>query len=94
MLLGLKQLIGLPVFTQSQQPVGKITGLILNSETHAVHQYTVKAAGLARVFARELLISPGQVISIDARRMVVEDLAATALAAADNAAAATDNFNV
>lgn len=94
MLLNLKQLVGLPVITKSQQPVGKIIGLILQNEGHTVHQYVVKAAGLSHLFARELLVSPEQVISLDAAQMVIEDLTATALAAINNAPAVTSDFNV
>ncbi len=94
MLIDLKQLLGLPVSTESGQPVGKIIGLILNNETHTIHQYAVKATGLTHFFTRELLISPQQVISIDANKMVIEDLTATALAALDNAPAASGDFNI
>ena len=94
MLINLKQLIGLPVITRSQQPVGKIIGLILNNESHAVQQYVVKATGLAHLFTHELLVSPEQVISLDANKIVIEDLTETALATMNNAPAATGNFNV
>lgn len=76
MFLSHDQIIGLPVETQSGRRLGKIHGLIIESGGQNVQQYSVKTAGVALVFAKNLLVGREQVVSLDEEKMVVEDSAA------------------
>lgn len=68
-----KELRGLPVVTKSGDRIGKLTGLVIESESHAVVQYIVAKSRLLSAFLpKELLIHPSQVISIDEEKMVVK----------------------
>ena len=72
--LNKKYLINLPVFTQSEQTLGKICDFELDSETQKIIKYHVKSEKLIKeLLAKELIISSEQVISIDKEKMVVED---------------------
>lgn len=83
MLLEHKQIIGLAVATKSGEHLGKIAGFNLDSESQTVYQYQVGPSGLSKLFAKELLIHRDQVISIDDKKMIVDDLIVGALALAD-----------
>ena len=70
------QLIGLRVETVMGERVGTLTGFVIDTETSAIVQYVVRTRGwVAACFPgfRELLIAHDQVVSIDARRMIVRD---------------------
>lgn len=70
MLVSLKKLIGLAVFTQSGESLGKIFDINLEAENHVVREYVVHAS----IFnSRVFLIKPIQVMEIMDKKMVVED---------------------
>jgi len=64
-----KNLISLPVFTQSGVSLGKISDVEIETESQAILRYVVKK----NFFDQPLLIHRDQVISINAKSMVVED---------------------
>lgn len=70
-----KNLISLPVETKSGEKLGKIASFEIDSETHQIIWYCVKSLNPIKdlVFQDQLIISPTQVISITAKKMVVED---------------------
>lgn len=62
------------MFTESGVPVGRLAGIILDTETHEAVQYAVARPRAVRdPFPRELLIARRQVVSLDEERMVVQD---------------------
>jgi sporulation protein YlmC with PRC-barrel domain len=68
------RLINLPVYTQSNQYLGKVCDLEVDPATQIVLQYHVKSGGLIKeLLQKELIIGREQVVSISAERMVVED---------------------
>jgi len=70
MLLSVKRLIGLPVYTQSRQKLGRVIDINLDIDSHDVFQYVV---GRGIVDKDLYLVRPIQVISITAEEMVVDD---------------------
>ncbi|MFH0819409.1 MAG: PRC-barrel domain-containing protein [bacterium] len=75
MRLTTKDLISLPVETKSGEKLGKIAALEIDCETQQIVCYYVKSSNPIKdlVFQDQLIISPVQVISITAEKMVVED---------------------
>jgi sporulation protein YlmC with PRC-barrel domain len=74
---------GVPVTTKSGRKLGRLTGFVLDAETHEIAQYVVTRGTLiSKLFPEELLIAPGQVVSLDADLMVVDDGAVAEKAAA------------
>ena len=68
------ELRGIPVITKSGQKIGKLAAYIIDAERHEVAQYVVSRSSLlSKILPDELLIAPGQVVSLDAEMMVVED---------------------
>ena len=68
------EVVGLPVYTQSGQFLGKVKRIILDPLTQGVSQYVVGSRHwLKRFLVKELLISPLQVISLTREKMVVAD---------------------
>ncbi|OGY91081.1 MAG: hypothetical protein A3H70_04280 [Candidatus Komeilibacteria bacterium RIFCSPLOWO2_02_FULL_48_11] len=80
MLLEHKQIIGLPVATKSGERLGKVASFNLESGSQTVHQYQVGSLGLGKLFAKDLIIHRDQVVSIDDKKMLVDDLVVSALA--------------
>ncbi|OGL72476.1 hypothetical protein A3C96_01050 [Candidatus Uhrbacteria bacterium RIFCSPHIGHO2_02_FULL_60_10] len=77
------QLKGLPVETRSGQKVGRLAGLSVDSEMHTVARYHVKRTRLlAALLPDELLVDSTQVISLDDKKMVVQDAAVPEMLAA------------
>lgn len=66
-----KNLINLAVFTQSGISLGKISDIEIETESQTILRYEVKK----NFFDQPLLIHRDQVISINAKSMVVEDTA-------------------
>lgn len=89
MLIKHKQLLGLPVETQSGDKLGLIDGFNLEADSHLVYQYLVKPTGLSKIFSQELIIGYRQVIGLSAAKMIVDDLVYKKLA--DNKNAETKN---
>ena len=71
MLMPHKQLIGLVVRTQARKKIGKIIGLVVDTESQSIMQYNVKRS----LFGGDvLLINRSQVISITESSMIVDEL--------------------
>ncbi|HTM69034.1 MAG TPA: PRC-barrel domain-containing protein [Candidatus Binatia bacterium] len=69
---------GIPVITKSGDKVGKLAAFVIDAEHHEVAQYVVaRASLLSSIMPDELLVHPGQVVSLDGEMMVVEDAAVT-----------------
>jgi sporulation protein YlmC with PRC-barrel domain len=72
MLLRDKEIIGLPVATETGEKLGRLAGLILDVDRHAVIDYVVDKSGLlSAVLPKELVVHSSMVVSIDAERIVV-----------------------
>lgn len=73
-----KKLIGLNVFTQSEEMLGKVDGFIIETDSQSIIEYSIKPAGLIRGFLTgDLIISRGQVIDINESKMIVDDTSLT-----------------
>ena len=70
MLIKYDHLTDLPVFTKSGVKLGKIFDLEIDIDSHAVFQYIVRTSFVSRT---SYLIKPAQVLSIDEKRLVVDD---------------------
>jgi sporulation protein YlmC with PRC-barrel domain len=69
------QLINLPVYTQSGQKLGRVVDFELNCELQEVIKYYVRGENIIKeLIEKELIITAEQVISIDDKKMIVEDL--------------------
>lgn len=77
-----RQLLGVPVITQSGQPLGSVTGFECDIEHHTIETYLVSTSPLiTRLFGlqrRTLAVARSQVISITAEVMTVHDALTTA----------------
>ena len=72
-----KDLINLPVYTQSEDYLGKIASFEINAETQQIIKYYVKAGSLTSSFlgeSQQLIVDHKQVLSLNEEKMVVEDL--------------------
>ena len=69
-----RDLIDLPVYTRSNQHLGKVVDFELDSVTHTISQYHVRSTDLiSGLLTKELLINQSQVVSLNNQKMVVED---------------------
>lgn len=77
-----RQLVGLPVVTQSGQQLGSVTGFECDIEHHTIETYLVSTSPLiTRLFGlqrRTLAVARTQVIAITAEAMIVHDALTTA----------------
>jgi len=74
MILKRGDLINLPVYTRSNQHLGRVADFEVDSSTQQIVRYQVKSGGIiSDLLNEELLISREQVVSITAEKMVVED---------------------
>ncbi|MFC1702864.1 PRC-barrel domain-containing protein [Patescibacteria group bacterium] len=74
-----KELRNVPVETRSGTILGKLSGYVMDSESHEVVQFIVKKAHpLAKILPSELLVHSDQVISIGPDKIVVDDAVETA----------------
>lgn len=76
MKLSQKQLNNLPVYTQSQDFLGRVTGFEVDSQTHQINQYYIGSSSwLINLLGQEqdLIISSDQVISLTEEKMTVQD---------------------
>ena len=69
MIIQVKKIIGLPVLTKSGERLGRVIDCLIDLDSQSIIQYLVRRGP----FGRGLLIHRGQVISIDARKVIVED---------------------
>jgi uncharacterized protein YrrD len=68
------ELRGIPAVTKSGEKLGKLVAFEIDTAHHEVTHYVVSRTSLfARLLPSELLVAPGQVVSIDTDLMVVED---------------------
>lgn len=70
MLVGLKNLLHLPVETKSGSKLGKVVEINLDTDGHLVREYIVRPALFSQ---RTFLIRPVQVVAVTAEKMIVED---------------------
>lgn len=70
-----KEIINLPVETQSGKKLGRVTHYIIESESQSVTKYFIKAPNLkiSNLFGDELMIDRGQVVSLSQKKMIVDD---------------------
>lgn len=69
-----KDLLNLPVYTQSGQHLGRISDFEFEPGTQAIVKYYVKSGGLIKELLQdELLINREQVVSITQDKMTVDD---------------------
>ncbi|MFH1207687.1 MAG: PRC-barrel domain-containing protein [Patescibacteria group bacterium] len=74
MSLTAKQLIGLPVYTQSGEHLGKVSDFVVDQESQSIRQYSVRSRDLiGELLQRDLLISRDQVLQVTEEKMTVED---------------------
>ena len=74
MIQSFKQLKNLPVYTKSNNFLGKIKDIEINGDDHYIDKYVIKSSDMVkRISGKEIIISPGQVVSLDERKMIVED---------------------
>jgi len=74
MIINKSKLIGLSVFTQMGEPLGKVGGFEIDTDTHKIERYHIKSRDLIKeLFGHELIVSASQVISISEEKMIVED---------------------
>ncbi len=73
MLIDLEQMIGIDVETKNGFILGKLDGLVLETESQTIHQYKVKQSGISHIFDNEILIHKNQIISIEKNKITVDD---------------------
>ncbi|MEK7189049.1 MAG: PRC-barrel domain-containing protein [Patescibacteria group bacterium] len=79
MLLDIKNILDLPVETQSGVRLGKVESVVVEIETQSVYQYQVKPGGISHLFGKaSLLVHRDQVLAITKEKMTVEDSVAAA----------------
>ena len=72
--MDLKEIINLPVYTQSGSYLGRVVDLEIDSSTGRVEKYFVKSHNfLKNLFQRRLIISADQVLSVSKEKIVVRD---------------------
>jgi sporulation protein YlmC with PRC-barrel domain len=70
MLISLNKIIGILVYTASGVKLGRVVEINLDTNTHTVQEYKVRAS----IFVpRTFLVKPIQVVEINKKSMVVED---------------------
>ncbi len=73
-----KQIINLPVFTESNNQLGKVESFVIDIDSQSILEYKIKSSNLIKgLVEAELIISRGQVVEITDKKMIVEDLIAT-----------------
>ncbi len=75
MILARKQLFHLPVETVSGQKLGRVIDVEIDQETHGVARYHIAKGELVipGLSTGTLLVAPSQVVSINDKKMVVDD---------------------
>ena len=74
MILNHKELINLPVYTESDQHLGKISDFEIEASSNYIVKYYIKPESLIKeLVSKELIVSSEQVISVDKEKMIVED---------------------
>lgn len=83
MQINYNQLNNLPVYTESQQFIGRIGDVAIDIDAHTIKQYIVKKSSLVKELLsalsqeKDLEVSPQQVVSITKDKMIVHDSVAS-----------------
>lgn len=81
MFLRASRIIGLKVIANNGNVLGEVKDFEVNAATQSITAYLVISNRLVRrLTSPEIIIKPSQVISVDDKKMVVEDLLLTELA--------------
>ncbi|MFA6428571.1 MAG: PRC-barrel domain-containing protein [Candidatus Buchananbacteria bacterium] len=73
-MLATKEIIGLPVYTQTRQYLGRVIKIILDQQTQTPQQYVVRKTGWLKTLVKNsLIINQQQVVSITSEEMIVVD---------------------
>lgn len=73
MLITNQQLLTLPVVTESQKMLGKVSHFDIDAETSNIRNIYVKNKGIKGLFENELKIHRGQIVEINDKKIVVMD---------------------
>ncbi len=69
-----RQLIGLPVVTESGQKLGRLKSINIDSDTQSILEYEVKASSLIKgLIEGDLIIPRGQIVDISLKQITVQD---------------------
>lgn len=69
-----REIINLPVYSESGQHLGRVVDFEFDSASHIILIYYVRSKDIIKeLLQKELLVSKDQVLSIDQEKMVVED---------------------
>ena len=69
-----QQLINLPVETESGQSLGVVESFNIDIDSQSILEYVIKPASkILELIKNELIISRGQVVSITAEKIIVDD---------------------
>ena len=77
MRLSNKQILNLPVYTRSEDFLGRIIGFEIDAANHQIVQYHVGSSSSMKNILKnkpDFLISENQVIEVNEEKMTVEDL--------------------
>ncbi|MBU0731402.1 hypothetical protein KKC88_00810 [Patescibacteria group bacterium] len=77
MRLSNKQILNLPVYTQSEDFLGRVIGFEVDAANHQIVQYHVgSSSSMKNILTNtpDFLISENQVIEVNEEKMIVEDL--------------------
>ncbi|MFA6198181.1 MAG: PRC-barrel domain-containing protein [Patescibacteria group bacterium] len=69
-----KNLLNLPVYTQSGLRLGYVTSFEIDELEQRIKRYSIKTHyGIAGLFDRQLIVSAEQVVRLSREKLVVED---------------------
>jgi len=80
MIISSDDLIGLPVYTQSNIHLGKVVSFDLDIDSNAISKYHIKTGLIKGLWHEQLTVDESQVISISKEKMIVEDAIGAELA--------------
>jgi len=81
MIISAKQIIGLRVETKSGQHLGRVRDFNLDADTLEIKTVYARPKNIAKeLVSGDLIISRNLIISVDEKRMIVDDLLARGLA--------------
>mgnify|MGYP001612270081 CR=1 FL=1 len=84
-----KKLIGLGVYTESGNYIGKVSDLEIDIDTHAILRYIIKSR-LGGIMPKELIIAVSEIVYISSEKIVVRDGVQRELAAQKKKSAAME----
>ena len=74
-----QQLINLPVYTQSDDYLGRVSGFDFNTDSHTISKYYIKQSSFVKNLlgslnhTYDLVIASAQVVEINEEKMIVEN---------------------